>query len=57
MSPSQWLVIALNLCAFIAMVTAFAVAGWRETERAVTAEEDLPPLTPGWEYREGLKTL
>lgn len=58
MSPLQWGVVALNVAAFLAMVTAFAVGGWRQEQHSKSlGEETLPPMTPGWEYREGLKTL
>lgn len=46
MSDVQLLVIALNIAAFVAMVTAFVVTGKREVaEETAQGDLDLPPLT------------
>ena len=45
MSVAQWFVIALNVCAFIAMVTAFVVVGKDDVKREEKqGDADFPPL-------------
>lgn len=58
MSADQWLVCLLSLGSVGLLAILAAWRGWRETQADMpTGDEHLPPMTPGWEYREGFKTL
>lgn len=58
MSAGQWLVCALSLGSVGLLFIVAAWRGWRETQAVIPlGDEHLPPMTPGWEYREGLRTL
>lgn len=47
----------VTLTLFLAFKEHRAAKAARARTPRVVREESLPPLTPGWEYREGLKDL